>query len=58
MPDDTPSHSYEAAIDLVDLAPRAEVTAYPWKDEKEILARTVNHVRHFLRTHQPASEEE
>ena len=58
MPDDTPSHSYEAAIDLVGLAPRAEVTAYPWKDEKEILAQTINHVRNFLRAHQPAPGEE
>ena len=34
MPDDTPSHSYEAAMDLVALAPKAEVTVYPWKMER------------------------
>ena len=32
MPDDTPSHSYEAAMDLAALAPKAQVTEYPWKE--------------------------
>ena len=32
MPDDTPSHSYEAAMALVALAPRAQATEYPWKE--------------------------
>ena len=55
MPDDTPSHSYEAAMDLVALAPKAEVTAYPWKEEKDVLAKTINQVRDFLLAYQPAT---
>ena len=55
MPDDTPSHSYEAAIDLVALAPKAEVTAYPWKESEGLLARTIDQVRDFLLAHQPAT---
>lgn len=55
MPDDTPAHSYEAAMDLVALAPNAQVTAYPWKESADIKARTINQVRDFLRSHQPAA---
>jgi pimeloyl-ACP methyl ester carboxylesterase len=55
MPDDSPAHSYEAAMDLVALAPKAEVTAYPWKEQKEVLAKTIIQVRDFLAAHQPAT---
>jgi hypothetical protein len=54
MPDDTPAHSLEAAMDLAALAPKAEITAYPWKESEDIKAKTINQVRDFLRTHQPA----
>ncbi len=54
MPDDTPSHSYVAAMDLVDLAPKAQVTVYPWKEDADIKANTINQVREFLQAHQPA----
>ena len=54
MPDDTPSHSYVAAMDLGALAPKAQVTVYPWKESPDILANTINQVREFLRAHQPA----
>lgn len=54
MPDDTPSHSYEAAMDLVELAPKAEVTVYPWKEDQAIKSQTVNQAREFLLSHQPA----
>ena len=54
MPDDTPSHSYEAAMDLVELAPKAQVTAYPWKESADVKAETINQVRDFLLAHQPA----
>ena len=55
MPDDTPSHSLEAAMDLVELAPKAEVTPYPWKEDPDIKANTINQVRDFLRAHQPVT---
>ena len=54
MPDDTPSHSYEAAMELVELAPKAQVTVYPWKEQKDLLTTTINQVRDFLLAHQPA----
>ena len=55
MPDDTPAHSYEAAMDVAELAPKAEVTVYPWKEEKDLLAKTITQVRDFLLAHQPAT---
>ena len=55
MPDDTPAHSYEAAIEVAELAPKAEVTVYPWKEEKDVLAKTINQVRDFLMAHQTAA---
>ena len=55
MPDDTPSHSLQAAMDLGELAPNAQVTEYPWKESPDIKARTINQVRDFLRAHQPTA---
>ena len=55
MPDDIPSHPYEAAMELVALAPKAEVTVYPWKEHKDVLTKTVNQVRDFLLAHQRAT---
>ena len=55
MPDDTPSHSYEAAMELVELAPKAEVTVYPWKEQESVKSNTINQVRDFLIAHQPAA---
>jgi hypothetical protein len=37
------------------VAPRAEVTVYPWRAPKDLLAKTVNQVREFLRAHQPVT---
>jgi hypothetical protein len=42
MPDNTPSHSYEAAMELVELAPKAKVTVYPWKEQPDVLVKTIN----------------
>ena len=53
MPDDTPSHSLEAAMAMVDLAPKAEVTAYPWKEDEGTMSKTIDQVRAFLNSHQP-----
>ena len=55
MPDDTPSHPYPIAMDIAGLAPNAEVTVYPWREPKDLLAKTVNQVRDFLLAHQPAT---
>ena len=55
MPDDTPAHSYEAAMALAELAPNAEVTPYPWKESEDSLAQTIDQVREFRKSHQPAT---
>jgi hypothetical protein len=55
MPDDTPAHSYQVAVDIASLAPDAEVTVYPWKEPPELKARTINRVRTFLKAHQPTT---
>ena len=55
MPDDTPAHPYQAGIDLGALAPKAEVTVYPWKESPDVKARTINQVREFLSAHQPVA---
>ena len=45
MPDNTPAHSYQVAIEVTKLAPKVEVTLYPWKETPETKARTVERVR-------------
>jgi hypothetical protein len=55
LPDDTPAHAYQVAIDVASLAPNADISVYPWKDPPELKARTINRVRNFLKAHQPAT---
>ena len=55
LPDDTPAHAYQVAIDVASLAPNADISVYPWKDPPELKARTINRVRNFLKTHLPAT---
>jgi pimeloyl-ACP methyl ester carboxylesterase len=55
LPDDTAGHPYQVSVDIVSLAPNAEVTVYPWKDPPELKARTLDQVRGFLKAHQPAA---
>ncbi len=51
MPDDVPSHSYAVCMEIEELAPKAEVTLYPWKETKDLITQAVRHVRDFLRAH-------
>jgi pimeloyl-ACP methyl ester carboxylesterase len=55
LPDDTPAHAYQTAVDVASLAPNAEVTVYPWKEPPELKERTINRVRTFLKAHQPVT---
>ena len=55
LPDNVPAHPYAVAMESVRLAPKAEVSLYPWKETKEQIAEAVRHVRKFLRTHQPVA---
>jgi pimeloyl-ACP methyl ester carboxylesterase len=55
LPDDVPAHPYAVAMETVRLAPHAEASLYPWKQTTDQIAQAVNHVRRFLRAHQPVS---
>jgi hypothetical protein len=55
LPDDTAAHPYPVSMDVVTLAPKAEVTLYPWKESPDLKSRAVQHVRDFLRAHQPVA---
>jgi pimeloyl-ACP methyl ester carboxylesterase len=55
LPDDIPAHPYAVAMECAMLAPRAEVSIYPWKEPKERIPLAVRQVRSFLRAHRPAS---
>ena len=53
MPDDVQAHPYAVAMDLAEIAPKAEVTIYPWKETADLKAQAVEHVRTFLKAHEP-----
>ena len=55
MPDDVPAHPYQTSMDVAALAPKAEVTIYPWKETGELKAEAVRQVRGFLKAHQPVT---
>jgi hypothetical protein len=54
MPDDIPPHPYTIAMESAMLAPKSEVSLYPWKDTKDKIPVAVRHVRTFLRAHRQA----
>lgn len=53
LPDNIAAHPYETAMEMVRLAPNAQVSLFPWKDTKENLALAVRHMRTFLKAHRP-----
>ena len=55
LPDDVPSHPYAVAMECAMLAPKAEVSMYPWKEPKERIPLAVRQIRSFLRAHRLAS---
>lgn len=55
LPDDIPAHPYAAAMEVVSLAPKSEVSLFPWKEPKERIPPVVRQVRSFLRAHRPAA---
>ncbi|HKF21444.1 MAG TPA: alpha/beta hydrolase [Candidatus Angelobacter sp.] len=54
MPDDVPAHPYAVAMECAMLAPKAEVSVYPWKEPKERIPLAVRQVRSFLKAHRTA----
>ena len=54
LPDDVDAHPMVASIDVASLCPNAEITVFPWKEQPELKARTINRGRTFLKRHQTA----
>jgi pimeloyl-ACP methyl ester carboxylesterase len=55
LPDDIPAHPYAVAMEAAMLAPKAEVSIFPWKEPKERIPLAVRQMRSFLRAHRPDS---
>ena len=55
LPDDSAAHFYGAAMEAAMLAPKAEVSMFPWKVPTELIPLAVRQVRSFLRAHRPAA---
>lgn len=51
LPDDSKPHPYAVAMESVMLAPKAEVSLFPWKEPKERIPLAVRQIRSFLRSH-------
>ena len=49
-----PGASTRVAMECAMLAPKAEVSMYPWKEPKERIPLAVRQIRSFLRAHRPA----
>src|SRR5688572_12659274 len=54
LPDDTAAHSLAVAMECAMLAPKAELSMYPWKQPPERIPMAVRQIRSFLRAHRPA----
>jgi len=55
LPDDIPAHPYAVAMETAMLAPKAEVSMFPWKEPKERIPLAVRQIHSFLKAHRPAS---
>jgi len=54
LPDDIPAHPYAVAMESAMLAPKAEVSMFPWKQPKERIPLAIRQIHSFLRAHRPA----
>ena len=54
LPDNTPGHSLAVAIESAMLAPKGQLSMYPWKDTPEKIPLAVRHVRSFLLSYRTA----
>jgi len=55
LPDDIPPHPYAVAMEAAMLAPKAEVSIFPWKEPKERIPLAIRQIHSFLRAHRPAT---
>ncbi len=55
LPDDVPGHPYAVAMESVMLAPKSEVSLFPWKDPKSRIPLAVRQIHSFMRAHRPVT---
>ena len=55
LPDDVPAHPLAVAMECAMIAPKAEVSLYPWKEPATRIPLAVRQVRSFLRAHRLAA---
>ena len=55
LPDDIPAHPYAVAMEAAMLAPKGEVSMFPWKEPKERIPLAIRQIHSFLRAHRPVS---
>jgi pimeloyl-ACP methyl ester carboxylesterase len=54
LPDDVPAHPFAVAMEAAMLAPKAEVSIFPWKEPKERIPLAVRQIHSFLKAHRSA----
>lgn len=54
LPDDTPPHPYDVAMESALLAPNAQLSLFPWKEPEDRIPLALRHIRSFLKAHLPA----
>jgi pimeloyl-ACP methyl ester carboxylesterase len=54
LPDDVPAHPLAVAMETAMLAPRSEVSIFPWKEPRERIPLAVRQIHSFLKAHRPA----
>jgi len=55
LPDDIPAHPFAVAMEATMLAPKSQVSIYPWKEPKERIPVAIRHIRMFLKSNRPAA---
>jgi len=51
LPDDIPAHPYAVAMESALLAPKSEVSMFPWKEPRERMPLAIRQMHSFLRAH-------
>jgi hypothetical protein len=54
LPDDIVAHPYATAMEAAMLAPKSEVSMFPWKEPKERIPLAVRQIHSFLKAHRSA----
>jgi pimeloyl-ACP methyl ester carboxylesterase len=55
LPDDVPAHPMAVAMEAAQLAPKSEVSLYPWKQPPERIPIAVRQIKSFLKAHRAPS---